>query len=301
MDSTSDKENQGEPKGPRTVFVVHGRNTKIRDSMFSFLSAIDLRPLEWSDAVRFTGKGSPFIGEILDAAFNHASAIVVVFTPDDEARLKSEFLKPTDPTYEKELTSQARPNVIFEAGMAIGRDSDHTVLVEVGGLRRFTDIDGRHVIRLNDSPEARHELANRLETAGCPVRRDGANWYSVGSFTLDTPEENPTEKTPTTDLPEAVAEPANPQSSSVRALDETEERIMRYFATRGSQTHITANEVSHVLNISLSKAEYHQNRLSWRECGYQYLDWIASMRNDTPTSYKLGHYGMDYLNQKGLL
>jgi hypothetical protein len=33
---------------PRIVFVVHGRNLDLRDSMFAFLRAIGLKPLEWS-------------------------------------------------------------------------------------------------------------------------------------------------------------------------------------------------------------------------------------------------------------
>jgi len=38
-----------------------------------------------------------------------------VFTPDDEARLKQQFVRPSDPPLEKELTGQSRPNVLFEA------------------------------------------------------------------------------------------------------------------------------------------------------------------------------------------
>ena len=72
----------------REVFVVHGRNDKARIGLFDFLRAIDLRPLEWSDAIALTGKGSPYVGEVLDAAFSNAHAVVVLFTPDDEVRLK---------------------------------------------------------------------------------------------------------------------------------------------------------------------------------------------------------------------
>ena len=75
----------------REVFIVHGRNEAAREAMFEFLRALDLHPLEWSESITDTGKASPYIGEILDAAFSRAHAIVVLFTPDDEARLKEPF------------------------------------------------------------------------------------------------------------------------------------------------------------------------------------------------------------------
>src|SRR5206468_2612596 len=132
------------------VFVVHGRNQALRDSIFDFLRAIGLHPLEWSEAVQLTGEASPYVGRVLDVAFKNAQAVVVLITPDDEARLKQEFQKEDDPPYEKQLTGQARPNVLFEAGMAMGRDANRTVLVEVGKLRPFSDVGGRHAVRLTD-------------------------------------------------------------------------------------------------------------------------------------------------------
>ena len=69
----------------REVFIVHGRNNGASDALFQFLRSIDLHPLEWNEAVRSTGKTSPYVAEILDAAFSRAHAVVVLFTPDDEA------------------------------------------------------------------------------------------------------------------------------------------------------------------------------------------------------------------------
>ena len=166
----------------RSVFVVHGRNTNARDAMFDFLRAIGLAPIEWSDAVKETGEGSPYIGQVLDAAFRRARAVVVLFTPDEEVRLLDRWQREGDTLQDTDLSRQARPNVLFEAGMAIGRNEKGTVLVELGELRPFSDIGGRHVLRLDDSREQRRELAQRLETAGCAVNLDGENWCSAGSF-----------------------------------------------------------------------------------------------------------------------
>ena len=159
------------PEDLREVFVVHGRNLAARDALFEFLRAIDLHPLEWAEASIATGKPAPYIGEILDAAFSKACVVVVLFTPDDEVRLRQEFRGDTEPPHETNLTGQARPNVLFEAGMAMGRHPERTVLVELGNLRPFTDISGLHVIRMDGSSQRRQELAQRLGTAGCPVNR----------------------------------------------------------------------------------------------------------------------------------
>jgi hypothetical protein len=133
-----------------------------------------------------TGRPSPYVGEILDAAFSKAVAVVVLFSPDDEAKLRSEFLKPSDDQHERSLTGQPRPNVLFEAGMAFGSKPDKTVLVQVGHMRPFSDIAGRHVVHLSDSPESRQELATKLESAGCIVDLSGSDWLREGRFANST-------------------------------------------------------------------------------------------------------------------
>ena len=115
----------------RRIFVVHGRNLKARDAMFAFLRSLDLDPIEWNEAVSFTGQGSPFIGQVLDRAFSEARAVVVLITGDDFAYLDPRFLTANDPDYERNLTPQARPNVLFEAGMAFGRHPERTILVSL--------------------------------------------------------------------------------------------------------------------------------------------------------------------------
>lgn len=169
------------PADAREVFVVHGRNSAARNALFDFLRAIDLHPVEWSEATQATGKGAPYVGEILES-ISHAQAVVVLFTADDEARLKLPLLADDDPPGESQLTGQPRPNVFFEAGMAMAEKQDRTILVRLGSPHLFSDIDGRHVIKLDGSSTSRHELAQRLETAGCPVTKSGQDWLRVGDF-----------------------------------------------------------------------------------------------------------------------
>lgn len=172
------------PRRGTTVFVVHGRNLTARNSLFTFLRAVGLKPLEWTQALRLVRKGSPYVGEVLEAAFREAAAVVVLLTPDDEARLLPTFVARSDPPYEKKLTGQARPNVLFEAGMAFGKDPNSTVLVQIGELRPFSDIGGRHVVHLSDQPTSRQEFVTKLANAGCNVDTSGTDWLSAGQFSL---------------------------------------------------------------------------------------------------------------------
>jgi predicted nucleotide-binding protein len=164
------------------VFVVHGRDEALRRSIFDFLRAVGLKPIEWNQAVILSRNASPYIGDILDMAMRQVQAVVVLLTGDDEARLRGEFVSVDDADYERELTPQPRPNVIFEAGLALGRFPDRTILVQVGKLRPFSDIAGRHSIRFKNTVKARQELAQRLKIAGCPVDLSGTDWHDAGLF-----------------------------------------------------------------------------------------------------------------------
>ena len=170
----------------RRVFVVHGRNEAARAAMFSFLRSIGLQPIEWSHAVAATGEASPYIGTVLDSAFDAAQAVVVLMTPDEIAYLRDEYSsEESDP--EREPGAQARPNVLFEAGMAMGRDPKRTVLVELGATRPFSDVAGRHILRMADEPERRKDLAQRLDSAGCRIDTAGNDWLRSGEFTVPPP------------------------------------------------------------------------------------------------------------------
>ena len=153
--------------------------------MFNFLRAIGLQPLEWSQLVASTQSGSPFISSILDQAFDRAQAVVALLSPDDVVYLDPDLRHPSDPPYESQPTGQARPNVLFETGMAMGRSPERTVLVEVGSIRPFSDVAGRHVIRLNNDASKRKDLALRLQSCGCIVDLTGNDWLTAGDFFVD--------------------------------------------------------------------------------------------------------------------
>jgi len=164
----------------RTVFVIHGRNEQARKALFEFLRSLGLNPIEWAQAIALTGKGAPYIGDVLDAAFSAARAIVVLQTPDDVAYLHESLAEPGDPECKPQM--QPRPNVLFEAGIAMGRDVNRTVIVELGKVKSFSDIHGRHVVKLDNSIGKRQDLATRLKTAGCDVQTTGTAWHEAGDL-----------------------------------------------------------------------------------------------------------------------
>jgi predicted nucleotide-binding protein len=181
----NESEPPAKPPDPRSVFVIHGRNEAARSAVFDFLRSIGLRPIEWSQAIKMAGRGTPYTGEVLDVAFGQAQAMVVLMTPDEVAYLHPSHAELGDP--ETEARFQPRPNVLYEAGMAMGRDQDRTVIVEFGQVRGFSDIHGRHVVRLDSSIKRRQDLAERLELAGCAVDLSGRDWHNAGDLTPPAP------------------------------------------------------------------------------------------------------------------
>jgi predicted nucleotide-binding protein len=166
-----------------TVFVVHGRDTKLRDAMYQFLGALGLIPLEWGHAIRAARRGNPYVNDAVTKIMDEAQAIVVMLSPDDEAKLKDQFVSKHERQSEGKLRGQARPNVIFETGIAIGTHHKKTVVVQVGNVKPFTDIGGMHIPHFTGDDKSRHDLANRLAEVGCKLNRDGDHWLRAGDFT----------------------------------------------------------------------------------------------------------------------
>ena len=164
------------------VYVVYGHNLVVRDAMYAFLEALDLQPITKEAAVNWTGEGSPFADRVIDAAFKHAQAVIVLFTGDDRARLRSKLRKRNEEAHEKAFWFQPRQDQIFEAGYAFGRSPERTILVQVGHVQLFSDIDGRYIPNFTGKENERRDLINRLKSAGCIVNDNGDAWRSAGNF-----------------------------------------------------------------------------------------------------------------------
>lgn len=167
---------------PRKVAVMHGRDEPARAAVFAFLRKLDLNPLEWEDLVNLTGDTAPYNGEAVRAAYDVAQAVVVILTPDDVGFLHPNLRRTHEREDDREPTGQARLNVVLEAGLALQSHPKRTILLEMGHTREISDLAGRNAVRLDGTTEKLNSLANRLEQAGCPVRRSGNDWLDTGAF-----------------------------------------------------------------------------------------------------------------------
>ena len=166
----------------RRVFVVYGRDTKLTSRFFDLLRAVDLRPLEWETLVQATGKATPSLAEVVMGAPHLAQATLVLLTPDDIVELHSDLLLDGDAQPERDRAAQARPNVLFEMGLALMAYPERTVIVEVGRMRPLSDLAGLNVIRFDGSPVAIKKVLHRLEVADCAVDYSGLDWLDPGRF-----------------------------------------------------------------------------------------------------------------------
>jgi predicted nucleotide-binding protein len=168
-----------------SMFVVHGRDTKLNQDMYSFLAAIGIVPMEWDHAIKAAkGGANPIVGDVIRHIMEKVQGVMVLLSPDEEARLSPKLASPTDKKKKRHLKGlQPRPNVILEAGLALGAHSDKTILVQVGDLREISDIAGMHMVHLDDSFASRKRLADRLESKlKFKIDLTGTTWQNVGKF-----------------------------------------------------------------------------------------------------------------------
>lgn len=273
-DSAEEPEGSDVEVDPRAVMVVHGRDEAARLAMFTFLRRLGLKPLDWGELIASTGQAAPYIGEVLDQAFSEAKAVVVLLTPDDEVRLRPGLHRDEEDSFEVETTLQARPNVLFEAGMALALHPTRTIFVEHGSLKSFSDLHGRHTVRLTNQPKALRDLKQRLEKAGCEVEPMAEDWDDPTLF----PE-------PHREVPQASpALPALQQTTGIeRKIGYLNEDVNRWIADRDRELDIATKQRSAEMNANGTfHSGAHVNGLAHlhREALHQYRDEISSKRRE---------------------
>lgn len=170
------------PGDRRSVFLVHGRDRAAAQAMRDFLRAMRLEVIDWEHAVALTGEPSPYVGDVVFAGMKLADAVVVLLTPDDLVRLREDLQGEDEAADDKFVRGQARPNVIYEAGIADALGRSRTVLAEVGNVRALSDLGGRNTVRFDGSPASRSRLAGRLKAADLQLDTSGEDWLTSGDF-----------------------------------------------------------------------------------------------------------------------
>ena len=166
----------------RRVFVVYGRDGALVRSFFDLLYAVGLQPLEWEKLVALTGTTVPYLGDAVSMAPHLAQANLVLLSPDDIVELHPDLHQPGDQAHERARAGQARPNVLFELGLAYAAAPRRTVIVEIGQLRPIADLAGLNVIHFDGTAEAIKKVIGRLTLAGCPADTSGEHWLETGRF-----------------------------------------------------------------------------------------------------------------------
>jgi CASPASE and TPR Repeat-Associated N-terminal domain/CASPASE and TPR Repeat-Associated C-terminal domain/CAP12/Pycsar effector protein, TIR domain len=172
----------GDPDTARRVFVVYGRDGALTKSFFDLLYAVGLEPLEWERLVGPTGTSTPYLGQVVRKAPHLAQATLVLLSPDDIVELHPDLCLESDHRHERGRAGQARPNVLFELGLAFMAYPESTVIAEVGRMRPISDLAGLNVIRFDGSPISVKKVLDRLILAGCPVNMSGTSWLDPDRF-----------------------------------------------------------------------------------------------------------------------
>jgi predicted nucleotide-binding protein len=147
------------PKQSKRVFVVHGRDTEVKESVARFLERLALEPIILHE--------QPNSGRTVIEKFElHADVgfAVVLLTPDDVGGLD---VTPAN------LKGRARQNVILELGYFLGRLSRRRVCaLYKNNVEIPSDYQGVLFVEFDPSGAWRTKLAQELVEAGFSISLD---------------------------------------------------------------------------------------------------------------------------------
>ena len=140
--------------GSKKIFIVHGHDVALKQSVARFLEHLGLEPVILHE--------QPSIGRTVIEKFEaHADVrfAVVLLTPDDVGGLD-----------ESNLQKRARQNVILELGYFIGKLSrSHVCALYVPGVELPSDINGVLYVQVDSGGGWKMELAKELRAVGIEV------------------------------------------------------------------------------------------------------------------------------------
>jgi hypothetical protein len=135
------------------IFIVHGRDRSMRETVSEFIKSLGLEPIV---LFKETNKGKTIIEKIEECA-EDCSYAVVLFSPDDEGRLKGD----------EKFTYRARQNVILELGYMWGKlGRDKVAILYRENVEKPSDVGGVAYIPYYRKSNWREQLKKELNGAG---------------------------------------------------------------------------------------------------------------------------------------
>ena len=144
---------------PKKVFVVHGHNETIKQTVARTLESIGLTPIILAEQ---PDKGRTVI-EKFESEGNDVGFAIVLLTADDKGRKNKA----------RKMQSRARQNVVFEMGyfMALlGRERVMLLLQE--GVEEPSDLKGIVYTKLDKDEVWKYKLVKELRALGYEVSTD---------------------------------------------------------------------------------------------------------------------------------
>ena len=148
-------ESTNHPENQYDVFVIHGRDNEIKETVARFLGVLHLNPIILHEQ---PSQGRTIIEKFEDHA--QAAFAVALLTPDDVGGLGSE---------RGELNRRARQNVIFEFGYFVGRiGRERVCAITKGDVELPSDYDGVVYVPIEDTGW-KLTLVREMKAAGLDI------------------------------------------------------------------------------------------------------------------------------------
>lgn len=140
-------------KTSNKVFIVHGRNNEVKETVARFIEKLGLTPIILHEQ---PNGGKTIIEKFED--YSDVGFAVILMTPDDKGYLTGQ---------DDYIKERARQNVIFEHGYFIGKLGREKVVALVkGDLELPSDISGILYLGIDNGGAWKFGLAKEIKSAG---------------------------------------------------------------------------------------------------------------------------------------
>lgn len=147
-----------EEQDRRNVFVVHGHDEAIKQSVARVLEKLELSPI----ILHEQADGGKTIIEKFEKNASEVGFAIVLMSPDDQGYSKAEGAKKAKP--------RARQNVVMELGYFIGKlGRDKVMVLKRGDVEEPSDINGVVYTLFDDHDGWQQKLVRELRAAGYTV------------------------------------------------------------------------------------------------------------------------------------